>query len=324
MENKYDQMQKAIDRLVADPSNGVHRAYIGLKNDTGEECIVCVVPAKRPLSSLSSQEVIPHKVRVETDDGFEEFPTDVEQAPPAEIQILRGWRTEAVAYDAAIQNLRSCQQPTIKGGSQIAPIGAQWVGTLGCAVIRNGTYGALTNYHVAHGGRFGQGAPIGQPHGQSPRFGAQSAWINIDFRGGDNLVDASFVTGDTDSGGGIVVIPEQHDPIGRIDPRPWNESEVRIGMQVQKVGRTTGYQRGKVVGIRNTSYVGYGQQGTGKFVRQFVIRADSGDFSAGGDSGSLILDMDRRPVALLFAGGGRDTIANPIQFVIEKLGIKFF
>ena len=52
-------------------------------------------------------------------------------------------------------------------------------------------------------------------------------------------------------------------------------------------------------------------------------------FSAGGDSGSLIVGADRRAVALLFAGsdqGGANgqglTYANPIYTVLDRLKIE--
>ena len=43
----------------------------------------------------------------------------------------------------------------------------------------------------------------------------------------------------------------------------------------------------------------------------------------GGDSGSLMVDMQNRAVALLFAGSGTITIACPIGPVMGSLGIKF-
>ena len=56
--------------------------------------------------------------------------------------------------------------------------------------------------------------------------------------------------------------------------------------------------------------------------------------SAGGDSGALLVvddvdadgrsgEHDRKPIALLFAGDGRLTLANPIDEVIEEFGIRF-
>jgi hypothetical protein len=58
---------------------------------------------------------------------------------------------------------------------------------------------------------------------------------------------------------------------------------------------------------------------------------DSGPSSQGGDSGALIVDGDRRAVALLFAGsdqGGSNgqgvTFANPIRAVLDALRVDPF
>jgi hypothetical protein len=50
----------------------------------------------------------------------------------------------------------------------------------------------------------------------------------------------------------------------------------------------------------------------------------SRSFSAGGDSGSLIVDSaTSSPVALLFAGSSTTTIANPVGEVAQDLGVSF-
>ena len=59
------------------------------------------------------------------------------------------------------------------------------------------------------------------------------------------------------------------------------------------------------------------------FVDQVIIRP--GNFSAGGDSGSLILGEkggDKlKPVGLLFAGSFSITVANPIDAVLGEFGV---
>ena len=64
--------------------------------------------------------------------------------------------------------------------------------------------------------------------------------------------------------------------------------------------------------------VNYGRSRIARFVRQIVTT----DMSAGGDSGSLVLDQADRAVGLLFAGSSRATILNPIQLVEAQLGIR--
>lgn len=74
--------------------------------------------------------------------------------------------------------------------------------------------------------------------------------------------------------------------------------------------------------------VGY-DIGDVRFDNQIEIEgAGDAPFSQGGDSGSLIVDADRRAVALLFAGGDQGgangkglTFANPLTAVFGALKI---
>jgi len=59
------------------------------------------------------------------------------------------------------------------------------------------------------------------------------------------------------------------------------------------------------------------------FDNQLGIVGAGGTFSSGGDSGSLIVDgVTKEPVALLFAGGGGMTFANPISPVLSRFNIQ--
>ena len=99
-----------------------------------------------------------------------------------------------------------------------------------------------------------------------------------------------------------------------------------LDMRVKKYGRTTGLTTGRITAINATVIVGYGS-GYARFVNQIMI--GPGSFSAGGDSGSLIvLDGkrqnkadDRRPVALLFAGSSSVTVATPIGAVLSAFNV---
>jgi len=100
-------------------------------------------------------------------------------------------------------------------------------------------------------------------------------------------------------------------------------AEAQIGMKVKKYGRTTGQTNGRVVAINMTVDVGY-DTGVARFVDQTVI--SPGAFSAGGDSGSLIVVNVKgrdynKPVGLLFAGSQFYTIANPIGPVLDRFGV---
>lgn len=106
--------------------------------------------------------------------------------------------------------------------------------------------------------------------------------------------------------------------------RPRSETmEATLGMRVQKYGRTTGHTVGRVTGINGVIDVNY-RTGSARFEGQIIIT--DGSFSTGGDSGSLVvskglLAADRRPVGLLFAGSSTNTIANPIDLVLDRFGV---
>ncbi|MEX2048155.1 MAG: hypothetical protein WEB90_01095 [Gemmatimonadota bacterium] len=99
--------------------------------------------------------------------------------------------------------------------------------------------------------------------------------------------------------------------------------DAELGLEVQKYGRTTGLTVGRVSGIHATIDVNY-RTGTARFEDQIVISGNG--FSAGGDSGSLVVTKgrllaDRRPVGLLFAGSPTSTLANPIDVVLDRFGV---
>lgn len=98
-----------------------------------------------------------------------------------------------------------------------------------------------------------------------------------------------------------------------------------VGMSVAKSGRTTGFTMGTISSINTSVSVQYTREcGGGKkfnvgFTGQIVI--GPGTFSAGGDSGSLIVTNNsaHNPVGLLFAGSSSATIANPAALVLTRL-----
>jgi hypothetical protein len=97
-----------------------------------------------------------------------------------------------------------------------------------------------------------------------------------------------------------------------------------VGLSVAKSGRTTGFTTGTIASVNTSVNVQYQRNcGQGKkfvlsYTNQVVI--NSSTFSAGGDSGSLIVsNSGHNPIALLFAGSSTSTIGNPVGEVISKL-----
>jgi hypothetical protein len=90
-----------------------------------------------------------------------------------------------------------------------------------------------------------------------------------------------------------------------------------LGTALQKMGRTTGYTTGQITQLDVTVSVDYG----GK-IATYRNQLMAGAMSQGGDSGSAVLDMNKRVVGLLFAGSNTTTIMNPIQPVLDALQVQ--
>lgn len=197
-------------------------------------------------------------------------------------------------------------------------------GTIGARVTDGTDFFALSNNHVYANTN---AAPLGdnvlQPGpydgGQDPAdaIGTLDDFEPIMFSGGaNNVIDAAIALSSTSLLGNATPAD------GYGTPRATTVGAVP-GLRVMKYGRTTGQTKGRVDAVNATVNVDYGTPGVARFVGQVVIVG--GGFSAGGDSGSLIVVQSgtdaRRPVALLFAGGGGYTIANPINAVLTRFGV---
>lgn len=325
----------------ANPNNPPHSVGIGFIEQRGKTTdqigIVVKVSAKLPEAQLRAAglPVVPDSIVAEG----ELIRIDVqqmEQPQPAILRLDNGGAARAAAFHHAfaVTTHQRCQDAPIPGGSQIAP-NQPWVGTLSCGLMfraKDGAQeegGALTNAHVtgmnAEGGKMFQ--PVG---GQGDPFGEIARVVDLRFGGQNqpNYIDAAVIRtfrkdGKYANGGqGLhTVSARKLIDVGELVPTP---KRAALGMRVVKTGRTTGKTRGKVTMVDGTTFVNYGADGTAYFERQFFCQADSGQFSAGGDSGSLILEESTlQPVGLLYAGGGRDTIFCPIEYVLQWCGGRF-
>ena len=197
-------------------------------------------------------------------------------------------------------------------------------GTIGARVKdASGKVYALSNNHVyANENRASIGDNALQPGvydgGRNPAdaIGTLHAFKPIEFsRRANNVIDAAIALSSSVSLGKATPPGGYGTPMSTTATAP-------IGMPVMKYGRTTGLTRGQVYAIDATVNVRY-SAGVARFVHQIVITP--GTFSAGGDSGSLIVvdgTVDtRKPVGLLFAGSSSYTIANPIADVLMNFGV---
>lgn len=208
-------------------------------------------------------------------------------------------------------------------------------GTLGClargrTAPRINRLMILSNNHVlansnaaAIGDCVAQPGPIDGGRCPADQVAVLERFVPINFAGGANVVDCATAWAWPDRvrrelmyiSGGVT-------RFFRVGATPVAAAR---GMLVGKSGRTTQLTRGTITAVGVAINVNYGGR-IARFVDQIAIRAASGDFSRGGDSGSLIWTWDTRraPVGLLFAGGGGTTFANRITRVLAALDIQLF
>jgi hypothetical protein len=90
-----------------------------------------------------------------------------------------------------------------------------------------------------------------------------------------------------------------------------------LGMQVRKSGRSTAFTSGQITVMDATVDVNYGSS-----IARFDSQILSTPMSAPGDSGSLLIaEGSLLAVGLLYAGSEKVTIYNPIENVLESLGV---
>lgn len=187
----------------------------------------------------------------------------------------------------------------------------------------------LSNNHVlANENHAKEGDDILQPgsldHGRAAHdvVGALAKFVRLK-RTGINLLDCATAS----IASGIKLNVAGLGTLGRLTGL--REELLREGELLRKLGRTTGATRGRVTAIEMDNVLIDYDLGTLRFDQQVEIEgADEDGFSAGGDSGSLIVDQAGRAVALLFAGGDQGgsngkglTYANPIASVLEALKV---
>jgi len=220
-----------------------------------------------------------------------------------------------------LSSYTNCQDEPIKLGTQIQPKGAPWVGTAGCPVSWTDPqgkkhWGILSNWHVFTGGQYGVGHGQHQPSDDRPACAYLSAATPVNATE-PNTTDAAIADAFVNGFHTIDWFILNNGPLN-----PWI-TDALVGNTFRKIGRTTGLTHARCTAIDATARVGYGNF-EALFVGQDVFTDMNGPFSAAGDSGSCIIcDCDDGPSALLFAGGGNQTIGNPMRLVAEKLRLQF-
>lgn len=317
--------QQYVNTLLA--KRNVVACGVGYKEAGGvmtdEPCVVVSVEKKVPLAQLTEADIVPQAV--------DDVKTDV-----LETGLITAWQAPTQKWRPA------------PGGVSIGHINIT-AGTLGCLVLKGSELFILSNNHVLADSNLGKkGDPIIQPGKHdggtlADKIATLEEFVRIDFgtspttcstaKAVEELLNA--IAKGIGSGHRMVSYQESEGE-NRVDaalarPLSLNLVEKRIlnigvpkgsrgatlGTNVKKSGRTTGFTTGRITQIDATVQVSYGSAGVATFTDQFV----AGAMSAGGDSGSAVLDEEDYVIGLLFAGSDNTTIINPIQFVLDALGI---
>ncbi|WP_146128450.1 hypothetical protein [Burkholderia gladioli] len=230
-------------------------------------------------------------------------------------------------------------------GSSISPGNEASAGTLG-ALVRDagGTLYGLSNNHVTGGcNHSGVGLPILAPGVADVAPGGVSPFT-IGFH--DRVLP--YVLG---TSGNVDISNNTDAAIFRINDVNWvsshqgdnfdtpqNITAPLEGMRVAKVGRTTGYTEGTIVGrqLRPINMKANSQRNGFEafiwFPGVFIVHGDPLEFSGPGDSGSLVVSLNadgtKSAVGLVFCGGpdslapgGLTSMIVPLAPILQRLQV---
>ena len=261
------------------------------------------VTEKLPSSRVEASERIPPEVSIP--DVVERLPIDVEA-----IGVLKP------------ELLTLKERPLIPGYS-VGNV-RENTGTLGCIVTsRNGGGDlVLSNSHIL--ARYGL-APLGDPIIQpgiddngsaGDTIGTLEKFVEFDFGPGyPNTCDAAVAKIQE----GIAISPV----IPQIGMVTDVNTSLQRGMQVQKTGRTTDHTIGTILDMNFRFRLSYpsGAAGGERVPLGFRDQVRCSRYTGGGDSGSLVCDMNGRAVGLHFVGSETVSVFSPIQFVLDALAV---
>lgn len=299
------------------------------REDTEEMAIIFFVEKKLPAEALAVDEVIPKKIgRCCTDVievGEMRFLGRTERLRPAQPGVSIGhYKVTAGTFGAVVRDRKTGELFILSNNHVLANAtdGRDGRSRIGDPIYQPGSYdGGTKDDVIGHLERF---IPISRSSREvdcrvaSMGVRAANAVIRSfrpDYRvrlerdGGANLVDCALARPVDEK----AINPEIID-IGRVN----GIGEIRPGLLVKKSGRTSGLTQGKVIAMHVSLNVTMGHSSdVVRFNEQVMIEMKS----LGGDSGSLVLDMENRAVGLLFAGSEEHTVCNPIQTVLDHLGV---
>jgi hypothetical protein len=265
------------------------------------------------------------RLAIRTDDMAKAEAWKARAMGEADIRIVQPQARPPVFAQAA-NRLQEIVRP-VEPGAQVNVVGKNFVGTHGAVVKDRGAASAvrysMSNTHVYDGvGGTPDGTPIAQPFGSGNIIGVTARHIPL-VATARNLVDARLARLSN-----VETLTRFNAAVGMdlAGARALNTDD--LGREFFKIGRTTQVRAGRLTAFEIDGLAVAYDRGVFRFDDQHEWSGGSGaDFSAGGDSGSLIVDEDGWAVGLLFAGGpasdGTDrTYGNPILTVLRLLDVE--
>lgn len=335
VEDVRNLLKRANEELIG--KENVVATGVGFKKVNGKAtdqlALICSVSSKKAKKHLTHKEMIPPTIQ--------NVPTDVNPT--------------GLIY--ALEDPKRKFRPA-PGGVSIGHVNIT-AGTLGCYVQKNGVNYVLSNNHVlANSNDASRGDSILQPGpadgGRFPedRFAELTDFVKINFSGGGGVPDpsdckiANGVAGILNALASIAgsktrLVSQKKTKTRASDnkvdcaiakplDKNWVKNEIlevgtiaglaegSLGTSVKKFGRTTEFTTGTIEQIDVTVNVSYGSNKVATFVDQLMT---GGGMSAGGDSGSAVVNDQNELVGLLFAGSSSNTILNRIQNVFTALDL---
>lgn len=271
---------------------------------TGELAVLIFVSKKQHTDKLRKRDIIEPVI-----DGIK---TDV-------VGKIGNLRIQHIV--AQSQAINSNRERPIYAGSSISHLYVT-AGTLGGFFLdSDGEVVVLSNQHVIAGdtmkGQFGKAPKKGNATIQpgtfdggtvNDTFAHLKAWVPLKKR--DNTEDSAIAKVDN-----VSQIVNEIRGLGKIN----GFGKTYVGQKVQKVGRSTGHTTGKVISINASVCVDYG--GIVKCFNNCIVTTN---MSAGGDSGSILLDKSMNAVGLLFGGSETVSIYNPISYPVKTYGLEIW
>ncbi|MPQ43237.1 hypothetical protein [Clostridium tarantellae] len=325
-------MKSLLENSICDVINKYPSFFFNKKNVTGigyghkikkemsteEPTLHVFVKEKLPLNQLYPHEIIPK--------NFLGLKTDVIETGTVTQDISE--ITIGKENSELLQELNSRIKP-LQGGVNIGPSNSKRFGTLGAVVIDNFTnepFILSANHVLTKNGKNSKGSNIFQPSRgnynniysgiykdilKKNAVAKLFKWVVLNYDdSADNYVDAA---------------------LAKLNPKVKYKNgiyhagairgtkELNLKEWIYKVGASTGWTVGRVLSLHNTVKIEL-PKGISYTLKE---QASTVKFSEGGDSGSIVFDLDEKALGLVVGSSEKYSFFTPIDVILKALNVHF-